>query len=91
MSLCPLLLSALISDIIKLRPEQNLCMSLSVYWFFLCLGLVSLEVFIPSGSYNLSASSSTGFPVPWREGIDEYILVRTQHSKVSQVFVVCFS
>lgn len=49
----------------------------------LCLeGLVLLVNSITSGSYSLSASSSTGFPEPRGEGIDEDIPLSTEYSKV---------
>lgn len=48
----------------------------------LCLeGLVLLVNSITSGSYSLSASSSTGFPEPRGEGIDEDIPFRIECSK----------
>lgn len=46
-------------------------------------GPVFLRSSIPSASYTLSTSSSTGFPEPWGEGFDGDISFRTQHSKVS--------
>ena len=57
----------------------------------LCLeGLVSLVAFIPSGSYTLSACSSSGFPDPWGEAFDGDIPFRTECSKVSRsLHIVC--
>lgn len=56
----------------------------------MCIGHVGIESFvflmsfIPSGSYTLSASSSTGLPEPCGGGFDENIPVRAESSKVSQ-------
>ena len=50
----------------------------------LCLeGLVFLVSSIPSGSYTLTASSSTEFPEPSGGGFDLDIPFRTEYSKVS--------
>ena len=61
------------------------CQSL---WIHLCVSSVFrrpcfLVSSIPSGSYNLSTSSSPGFPELWWEGFDGDIPFRTECSKVS--------
>lgn len=49
---------------------------------------VSLEISIPSGSYNFSVSSTTQTPDPWIKGFDEYISFGVEFSKVSHNFHV---
>jgi hypothetical protein len=44
---------------------------------------ISLVSYIPSGSYNISTSSSSQFPEFWAEGFDDNFLFRTECSKVS--------
>lgn len=47
---------------------------------------VSLEISIPSESYNFSVSSSTQTPDSWRKGFDEDISLSMEFSKVSHNF-----
>lgn len=49
---------------------------------------VSLEISIPSGSYNISVSSSTQTPDSRRKGFDEDISFSMEFSKVSHNFLV---
>jgi hypothetical protein len=62
-----------------LGPVHIATVSVSV---LLCLCLASLMSSIPTGSYNLSAHSSTDFPELWREGFYGDIPFRTECSKL---------